>query len=163
MPRPLTRKTRPLDVPGARRRVTSSPESVGTLISAPSAASVNATGTVIAMFSPLREKSACGFTCNKINRSPGPASPIEPLPFTRIFAPSLTPAGTRAETFCDGPPSADKRNSNVVPKAASLKVIVASVCKSWPLRGPRLPPPPNKLAKISCGLPPPNMSAKSPP
>ena len=127
IPRPLTRSTRPLDVPGAIRSVTSSPASVGTLMSPPSVASVNVTGTVNAMFSPLREKTAWGFTCSKINRSPGPASPFEPFPFTRIFAPSFTPAGTRAEIFCDGPPSADNRSSKVVPKAASLKEIVASV------------------------------------
>ena len=163
IPRPLTRRTRPLEVPGAIRKVTSSPVSVGTFISPPSAASVNVTGTVSAMFSPLREKTAWGFTCSNINRSPGPASPLDPFPLTRIFAPSLTPAGTRAEIVCEGPPSADRRSSKVVPKAASLKVIVASVCKSCPLRGPRRPPPPNKLAKISCGFPPPKMSEKSPP
>ena len=114
------------------------------------------------MCSPLREKIGCGFTCSKINKSPGPASPCAPLPLTLIFAPSLTPAGTRAVMFCDGPPSVDKRSSRVVPKTDSRNEIFDSVCKSCPLRGPRRPPP-NRFAKISCGLPPPKMSPKSPP
>ena len=62
MPRPFTRSVRPLGVPGAIRTVTSSPAMVGTLMSAPSAASANVTGNVIVKFSPLREKIGWGLT-----------------------------------------------------------------------------------------------------
>ena len=64
MPRPFTRKVRPLGVPGAIRTVTSSPAIVGTFMSAPNAASAKVTGTVIVKFSPLREKIGWGFTCS---------------------------------------------------------------------------------------------------
>ena len=45
-PRPRTRKARPLGVPAGILRVTGAPPSVGTLMSAPSAASAKLTGTV---------------------------------------------------------------------------------------------------------------------
>src|SRR3954447_5600424 len=56
-PRPRTRKLRPFGVPAGIFRVTGAPSSVGTLISAPSAASSKLTGTVRVRLSPLRPKS----------------------------------------------------------------------------------------------------------
>ncbi len=53
-PAPLTRSTRPDGVPGATRSLTGSPPSVGTSIVAPSAASVNVTGTTTRRSSPSR-------------------------------------------------------------------------------------------------------------
>ena len=61
-PLPRTRKVRPLGVPAGIFRVTGAPESVGTLISAPSAASSKETGTSRVRLSPLRPKSRCGET-----------------------------------------------------------------------------------------------------
>src|SRR6478672_3485637 len=61
-PRPRTRKERPLGVPGGIFKVTGAPPRVGTLMSAPSAASAKLTGTVSVRLSPLRPNSGCGAT-----------------------------------------------------------------------------------------------------
>ncbi len=96
-PRPLTRKVRPLVVPDGSRSVTGAPPRVGTLISAPSAASGNVTGKDRVRLSPLRPKSRCGCTCTVTMRSPvgPPRSPGAPLPLSRMCCPSRTPAGMR--------------------------------------------------------------------
>src|ERR1700761_8328610 len=97
-PRPGTRNTFPLGVPGGIRTVTAGPRWVGTLISAPSASSVMVTGTVTVRLSPLRPKTSCGLTCTLTYRAPAlpPCSPGAPLPGSRMRCPSATPAGIRA-------------------------------------------------------------------
>ena len=97
-PLPRARKVRPLGVPAGIRTLTGTPRSDGTLISAPSAASVNVTGTLTVRLSPLRPKIGCCVTCTRTYRSPAgpPRSPGAPLPRSRIRCPSDTPAGMRA-------------------------------------------------------------------
>src|SRR5215469_1292890 len=99
-PLPRTRNVRPPGVPAGIRRLTGIPPSDGTLISAPSAASVNVTGTVIVRFVPERPKTpcGCGLTCTRTYRSPAgpPFSPRAPLPASLIRPPSSTPAGILA-------------------------------------------------------------------
>src|SRR5690348_3760783 len=70
----------------------------GTLMSAPSAASVNVTGTVRVRLCPLRPNTGCADTCTRTYRSPAgpPRSPGAPLPLSLIRCPSPTPAGMRA-------------------------------------------------------------------
>ena len=74
------------------------PLSDGTLISAPSAASANVTGTVTVRLWPDRPNTGCGATCTRTYRSPAgpPRSPGAPLPLSLIRWPSPTPAGIRA-------------------------------------------------------------------
>ena len=60
--RPFTRKVRPDRVPAGIRRVTGSPSRVGTLMSAPRAASGNVIGTVRVRLSSLRPKTGCWAT-----------------------------------------------------------------------------------------------------
>ena len=62
-PLPRTRKVRPFGVPGGSRSVTGGPSRVGTLTSAPSAASGKVTGTVSVRLSPVRPNTGCGVTC----------------------------------------------------------------------------------------------------
>src|SRR5215472_12097281 len=97
-PLPGARNVRPLGVPAGMRMLTGVPRSVGTLISAPSAASVTVTGTVTVRLSPDLPKMGCGVTCTRTYKSPGgpPCSPDVPLPLSRIRCPSATPAGMRA-------------------------------------------------------------------
>lgn len=68
------------------------------MISAPSAASVKVTGTVIVRFSPVRPKTGCDLTWIWTYRSPAgpPFSPGAPLPLSLMRWPSPTPAGMRA-------------------------------------------------------------------
>ena len=61
-PLPFTRNVRPDRVPGGMRSVTGPPSRVGTVMSAPSAASGNVTGTVSVRSSPARPNSGCGAT-----------------------------------------------------------------------------------------------------
>src|SRR6516164_8943767 len=97
-PLPGARNVRPLGVPAGIRMLTGTPRSVGTLISAPSAASVKVTGTDTVRLSPDRPKMGCGVTCTRTYRSPAgpPRSPGAPLPLSLIRWPSPTPAGIRA-------------------------------------------------------------------
>src|SRR5215472_6905714 len=97
-PLPRTRNVRPFGVPGGIRTLTGMPRCDGTLISAPSAASGNVTGTVTVRFEPDRPNTGCGVTCTRTYRSPGgpPRSPGAPLPLSLIRWPSATPAGMRA-------------------------------------------------------------------
>ena len=94
-PRPLTRSTRPDGVPAATLSLTGSPPSVGTSMVAPSAASVKVIGTVTRKFSPSRVNTGCGFTATCTTMSPlsPPSGEGRPRPRSRIFCPSLTPAG----------------------------------------------------------------------
>src|SRR5215470_6142454 len=80
------------------RTLTGMPRCDGTLISAPSAASGNVTGTVTVRFEPDRPNTGCGVTCTRTYRSPAgpPRSPGAPLPLSLIRCPSATPAGIRA-------------------------------------------------------------------
>ncbi len=84
--------------PAGCAAVTGWPRWIGTLISAPSAASGKVTGTVIVRLSPERPNTLCGVTCTTTYRSPAgpPFSPGAPLPLSRIRCPSPTPAGMRA-------------------------------------------------------------------
>ena len=59
-PRPLTRSTRPLGVPGGSLTFTVAPSSVGTSKVLPRAASSKVTGTVTVRLSPSRPKTGCG-------------------------------------------------------------------------------------------------------
>src|SRR5579859_7626536 len=97
-PLPLARRIVPLAVPGLILRMNGTPCSIGTLISAPSAASANVTGTVTVRLSPDRPNTLSGVTCTRTYRSPGgpPRSPGAPLPLSLIRWPSATPAGMRA-------------------------------------------------------------------
>ena len=97
------------------RTVTSSPSSVGTFISAPSAASVNVTGRVISKFKSLRENTGCLTTFTVTNKSPGPAGPLPPRPFNLIFAPSFIPPGIRVVTEFAFPPCGASFKSSSVP------------------------------------------------
>src|SRR6056297_643392 len=100
MPLPRTRKVRPLEVPAGIFTVTEPPRGVGTATCAPRAASENVTGTVTVTLLFLRPKTGWSLTCTVTNRSPAgpPRSPGPPLPLSRIFDPSFTPAGMRACT-----------------------------------------------------------------
>src|SRR5487761_802865 len=97
-PLPLTRNVRPFGVPGGMRTVTGMPRWDGTLISAPSAASVNVTGTVTVRLSPVLPNTLSGVTCTLTYRSPAgpPRSPGASLALSLIRWPSATPAGMRA-------------------------------------------------------------------
>src|SRR6202451_1506533 len=70
------------------------PPCVGTLISAPSAAS----GSVMVRLCPDLPNTECDSTCTRTYRSPAgpPRSPGAPLPLSLIRWPSATPAGMRA-------------------------------------------------------------------
>ena len=85
-------------VPGGIFTVTGPPLRVGTLMSAPSAASSKLTGTDSVRLSALRPNSGWLATFTVTYRSPAgpPRSPLAPLPRSRIRWPSLTPAGIRA-------------------------------------------------------------------
>src|SRR3954470_17175119 len=61
-PRPLTRNVRPERVPAGTLMVTGEPSTVGTLTSAPSAASEKVTGTVIVTSLSRRPNNGCGST-----------------------------------------------------------------------------------------------------
>src|SRR5215469_2707127 len=97
-PFPRTRNVRPLGVPAGMRRLTGMPWCVGTLISAPSAASLKVSGTVSVRLWPLRPNTLCGSTCTRTYRSPAgpPRSPDAPLPAILMRCPSATPAGILA-------------------------------------------------------------------
>ena len=93
-PRPLTRSTRPLGVPGATRSFTGGPPRVGTSMVAPSAASTKVTGTLTRRLRPSRSKTGCLRTVTVSTMSPGsPPSGLGcPCPRSLIFCPSATPA-----------------------------------------------------------------------
>src|SRR5260221_7026795 len=97
-PLPRTRNVRPFGVPAGIRTLTGIPRCDGTLISAPSAASGNVTGTVTVRLEPDRPNTGCGLTCTRTYRSPAgpPRSPGAPLPLSLMRWPSPTPAGMRA-------------------------------------------------------------------
>src|SRR2546430_3985302 len=95
-PRPRTRRTRPLGVPGGTRTVTE-PSSVGTVRSTPLTASGKVIGTDRVRSSPYRPYSGSSRTLIRTYRSPAgpPRAPGSPRPESRIFCPSATPAGIR--------------------------------------------------------------------
>src|SRR5581483_11567879 len=99
-PLPRTRKVRPFGVPAGMRTLTGTPRGEGTLISEPSVASGNVTGTVTVRLSDERPNTGCGATCTRTYRSPfgPPRSPGAPLPLSLIRWPSVTPAGIRVAT-----------------------------------------------------------------
>src|SRR5215217_2116019 len=94
-PTPRTLNRLPSCVPAGNLSFTVPPPGFGTSISAPRAASAKLTGTSIRKSSPRRSKSGCSATCVTTYRSPRgpPFFPALPLPGTRIFIPSLAPAG----------------------------------------------------------------------
>ena len=67
------------------------------VISAPSDASANVTGTSSVRLLPARPNSRCGLTETDTYRSPAapPFSPAAPLPLSLMRWPSFTPAGIR--------------------------------------------------------------------
>src|SRR5690606_7211681 len=136
-PRPFTRSTRPLGVPGATRKRTGAPSSVGTSIVAPRAASVKVTGTSTRRLAPSRSNTGCGRTAIVSTRSPGsPPSGLGcPLPRSLIFWPSLTPAGIF--TLVALPPGSC--NVTVSPWIAVMKSSVVVAVMSAPGVGPPKP------------------------
>src|SRR5215469_15381268 len=97
-PLPRTLNVRPFGVPGGIRKLTGWPRRTGTLMSAPSAASVKVTGTVTVRLWALLPNTGWPDTCTRTYRSPlgPPRSPGAPLPLSLIRCPSATPAGMRA-------------------------------------------------------------------
>src|ERR687893_52841 len=94
-PAPRTLNRLPSCVPAGNLSFTVPPPGRGASISAPSAASTKLTGTSTRKSSPRRSKTECSATRVNTYRSPGgpPFFPALPLPGTRIFIPSLAPAG----------------------------------------------------------------------
>ena len=85
MPLPLTRWRLPGCVPGLMRSVTVGPSSVGTAMSAPSAASAKVTGTRTVRSLPVRPNRGCGRdvdldeqVAGRAAVAPGRAAPLEP-------------------------------------------------------------------------------------
>src|SRR5215217_5192043 len=100
-PAPRTLNCLPSCVPAGNRNFTVPPPGRGSSISAPSAASTKLTGTSTMKSSPRRLKTECSATCVTTNRSPvaPPLLPALPRPGTRIFIPSLAPAGILTVTW----------------------------------------------------------------
>ena len=102
-PLPRTRKVRPFGVPaGIRSADRRRRRCDGTLISAPSAASGNVTGTVRVRLSPCGRTPGAAVTCTRTYRSPAgpPRSPGAPLPLSLIRCPS---ADAGRDARLDGP------------------------------------------------------------
>src|SRR5829696_894090 len=94
-PAPRTLSRLPSCVPAGNLSFTVPPPGRGTSISAPRAASTKLTGTSTRKSSPRRSKTGCSATRVTTYRFPGgpPFFPALPLSGTRIFIPSLAPAG----------------------------------------------------------------------
>ena len=94
-PLPFTRNVRPERVPAGMRSVTGPSSRVGTVMSAPRAASAKVTGTVRVRSRPLRRNSGCGRDAHDDVEVAGRAAvaPGPPRPFSRMRWPSSTPGG----------------------------------------------------------------------
>lgn len=92
-PLPGIRRVLPELEPGATVSITA-PSAVGTLTLAPLSASSRLIGKSSRRLSPSRRKNGCGWVRIVTIASPAPPGPGSPLPASRIWVPSSTPAGS---------------------------------------------------------------------
>ena len=94
------RNTRP-DWTPAGMRIFTTPSSVGTSTTAPSAACEKLTGTSHQTSKPSRRKIGCSTTRTMTCRSPAaaPLLPVSPSPRIILTAPSLVPGGITTSKF----------------------------------------------------------------
>src|SRR5699024_12704670 len=159
-PRPYSLRRVPDWETAGTLSITWPPSSVGTAIVAPCTASGKVIGTVIVRFFPRIPNTGCTSTCTVTTRSPG-SPPVGlgcPLPRSRIFCPSCTPAGMR--TFIDREPS--RVRVTVAPSTAERNGSEAEVVMYPPLVGdwnPARPPapPPKSPTHMSSKPPPPGI------